>query len=415
MEKRNGGTNNYPILCLRNVLSCSIQYMNLIEILSYPGMCFDTTNTNSGANKGACTLLEQKLGRRLYAFACRHHVYELPIAAVYNHLFDKPNGPDIQLFVKFKNSWQYIDRTKWKTAMEDEDIANILEPDRDDLIQFILDQLSQFHPRDDYRELLNFSLQFLNFSPSKHLPVHAPGACHRARWMAKAIYCLKIFMFRDQFNLTAGDLQRLRKFNVFFLKVYLKKWYESSCPVRAAQNDLNFLKEIINYKNVNKTVSNVALESFSRHLWYLSENLAGLSLFDSRIPCAEKKKIVEALLKPARNPEQRRIKMITDANSASVSDFITCQSRKIFDDNDISLDFLESSPELWDMNDVYLKSRSIAKKFRVVNDVAERYVKLAQDYNNSLVMDQNIRDELLLVVADHRKNYKRANKINYAH
>ena len=46
----------------------------------------------------------------------------------------------------------------------------------------------------------------------------APGAVHQARWMAKAIYCLKIYMFQEQFPLTAAEkkgvtdlLQRLLK------------------------------------------------------------------------------------------------------------------------------------------------------------------------------------------------------------
>lgn len=40
-------------------------------------MSFDTTTANTGALAGACTLLEQRLGRRLLSLACRHHVHEL--------------------------------------------------------------------------------------------------------------------------------------------------------------------------------------------------------------------------------------------------------------------------------------------------------------------------------------------------
>ena len=40
-------------------------------------------------------------------------------------------------------------------------IALVLTPIRDELIQFIQQQLVQFQPRDDYRELLQLSLVFL--------------------------------------------------------------------------------------------------------------------------------------------------------------------------------------------------------------------------------------------------------------
>ena len=38
--------------------------------------CFDTTNSNTGLKKGACTLIEQKLERFLLYLAC-HHILEI--------------------------------------------------------------------------------------------------------------------------------------------------------------------------------------------------------------------------------------------------------------------------------------------------------------------------------------------------
>src|SRR5262249_49853891 len=101
--------------------------------------------------------------------------------------------------------------------MTDECTATQLLPIRDDLISFIHDQLTKMQPRDDYRELLQVSLLFLNVPQAGGQHIIAPGAYHRARWMAKLIYCLKIYLFRSQFNLTARELQGLREFNVFVL------------------------------------------------------------------------------------------------------------------------------------------------------------------------------------------------------
>ncbi|KAG0710828.1 Serine/threonine-protein kinase PLK4 [Chionoecetes opilio] len=43
--------------------------------------------------------------------------------------------------------------------------------------------------------------------PLRGIRILRPGALHRARWMAKIIYAIKIYLFRypDQFCLTAGE------------------------------------------------------------------------------------------------------------------------------------------------------------------------------------------------------------------
>lgn len=41
------------------------------------GMCFDTTATNTGVNKGACTLIEKDSKKPLLNLACRHHIPEI--------------------------------------------------------------------------------------------------------------------------------------------------------------------------------------------------------------------------------------------------------------------------------------------------------------------------------------------------
>ena len=49
-------------------------------------MCFDTTTGNTGAQAGACVLLEKKLGRDLISLTCRHHIMELIVAKVFETL-----------------------------------------------------------------------------------------------------------------------------------------------------------------------------------------------------------------------------------------------------------------------------------------------------------------------------------------
>ena len=71
---------------------------------------------------------------------------------------------------------------------------------KDDLVNFIKNQLKKFQPRDDYAELFDIVLKFLGLEEAKKKKVWQLGACHKARWMAKIIYCLKIYIFRNEFK-----------------------------------------------------------------------------------------------------------------------------------------------------------------------------------------------------------------------
>ena len=73
-------------------------------------MSFDTTSTNTGKFAGACTLLEQKLERRLLSLACRHHILEVVLQKAFSLKLNVPSsGPDVQVFKRFQAKWHLID------------------------------------------------------------------------------------------------------------------------------------------------------------------------------------------------------------------------------------------------------------------------------------------------------------------
>lgn len=73
-------------------------------------------------------------------------------------------------------------------------------------------------------------------------------------------------------------------FNVCILQVYIKAWFTCQFQIAAPRNDLELFKQLMVYKQANETVALAAITSLSRHLWYLSVTLVGLSLFDSAVP-----------------------------------------------------------------------------------------------------------------------------------
>ena len=56
-------------------------------------------------------------------------------------------------------------------------------------------KLKQF--RDDYKELIDLTLIYLDTMDGKEISFKYPGALHCARWMAKLLYTLKLTLLGD--------------------------------------------------------------------------------------------------------------------------------------------------------------------------------------------------------------------------
>ena len=63
--------------------------------------------------------------------------------------------------------------------MEDDAISRKLSPLQSDPADFFRHQLTEFHPRDDYRALLQLSLIFFG-AGTADIQIHAPDAYHKA-------------------------------------------------------------------------------------------------------------------------------------------------------------------------------------------------------------------------------------------
>ena len=102
--------------------------------------------------------------------------------------------------------------------------------------------------------------------------------------MAKIIYSMKIWMFKQQFTLTKSEEKGLRDICCFAVEVYIRSWYTAPVPRYAPRLDLQLLKTLVKYKESEEKIATIALKKFSNHLWYLSEELIAvfLNLFSLR-------------------------------------------------------------------------------------------------------------------------------------
>lgn len=381
-------------------------------------MCFDTTASNTGIHKGACTLLQKKMNKDLFYFACRHHIAELVVGSAFDVLFEKSTGPNIQLFQKFQNSWDSIEKLNYQNSLKDNRIAKLIpSSNRSQIIKFLKSQLNENHPRDDYKEVLELGLLFLGSNnDSNSITIKAPGAVHRARWMAKIIYALKIYLYRNQFELEKSELASLCQFNSFVVKTYIKYWFTCQTATVAPYNDLQLLQELSKYNKTMPDIAKTTVETFLRHLWYLSESLVTFSFFDSRLT-VKQKRVMVTRLNETRKPESFTKVTLTDnqitkIRNLKIEDFVSERSTDFFLLNNLPSSFLKEDPSLWHINSEYIQCEEFIKNIKVVNDVAERGVALATTFNKCITRSESDFQNLLQTVEKHRKDFPTASKKN---
>ena len=375
--------------------------LNLIVAIS-----FDTTSTNTGCNNGAVKRFEKLLNRELLGLACRHHMRELIIGAVFETTFGQSNGPDVSLFKYLKRTWNTIDSNNLNCNID------VPEDVKCNVITFCKNQLKQFQPRGDYKEFLQLVIILASGGNSDNFHIKRPGASHHARWMSKVIYCLKLYLLRDELILLDTERDNLSRVCKFILSIYTEYWFLCQLATIAPKQDLDLLKKLKNYSSVDKDISEKTVSKHLGHLWYLSEKLICLSLFDSSISF-EMKDLMRVEILNSKKPENKlkRVHMLeNDILKSEIKDFITRGSVNFFHITGISTSFLNSNASTWSENSDYLIGLNIVKSFVVCNDVAERGVSLAQEFNNILTQDEEQKQLIFKEVFDHRQKYPTCKK-----
>ncbi|KYN05953.1 hypothetical protein ALC62_03109, partial [Cyphomyrmex costatus] len=371
-------------------------------------MSFDTTAANTGPYNGACVLIESQLKSDLLYLACRHHMYELVLRSIFEASIKTPvNGPNVGLYKRFQQSWSNIDTMAFETGISEINIASVLSNSKDDIIAFCIDQLKKTQPREDYREFLELVIIFLGGIPSRGILFRAPGAVHDARWMSKALYSLKIYMYKSQFQLTPQELSGLRDVCIFIVQLFVKAWFT------APNHDLQFLKSLIRFENINKKAAQAAVKKFTGHLWYLNEELVGLAFFDSTVSSDTKEKMVAALKsRNASHNDLKRphIKDVERWSSVNLENLVSSKTFQFFNRFHINVDFLSIHPSLWECNNSFKHGKETVVNLKVINDVAERAVALAQCFNGTLTKNYEQKQHLFQVVTEHRRSMRQCTK-----
>lgn len=84
--------------------------------------------------------MEEKLGRSVLHLACRHHIAELLLRAAVEVYWKVTSGPNMVLFQRFQKEWNSIDKTQYKTGLEDKIVAETVGEKTEEILAFIANQ-----------------------------------------------------------------------------------------------------------------------------------------------------------------------------------------------------------------------------------------------------------------------------------
>lgn len=408
-----------PIKNATGELMAEAVYNTLREwnaLQSIEWVSFDTTNSNTGSTKGAILLLERSMRKKLLKLACRHHVYEVILRGVFELKFGVATGPTVSLFEKFQRKWGSIGKTKYKPGIQDSTVRKILSDTSCEIISFCEQKLEEKVVRDDYKEFLELTLIFLGHN-ADNIKFRLPGPMHHARWISKALYALKIFMFLSEFEVTKEEKRSLRDFCIFVVKFYVQAWFGCTNALGAPKQDLDFLQSIKKFSKIDADVSSTVLKKFKNHLWYLSEEPIGLAFFDDNVSIADKI-LLSKTFRTQYKPEGIRdfklkipaLEMIPICEY-KLHHFITENTKFFFERFEIKTTFMQKKPEEWNTDEEYIAAQDMLRTLQKVNDHAECGVKLMADYNNAITKDEKQKQNLLQAVSEFRKQDEGITKI----
>ena len=395
------------------------------------GMCWDTTANNTGVHEGAARHFEVCMEHAILWCPCRRHMIELHIKHAYEALFGGTQGKDNTLFKRFKEWYlqklheddQFPDPAgfkKWRwprpTSQKNRQLIAWATETREKTTEWLTEGT---FPREDYREKVELTHFILGGDPIRrrgdgvvdYFKMRRPGPIHHARFMARSITCMKMYILSDIFPLSQEEKSNLNR--IVLLLITLYNVHFLSCPLAtsAPRNDLNFIYKLRIYRTVDAVVADAALASCYRHLMYVVPEMVVLALFDDDVPNQEQAAMSNALRacprpnvlppgKPGQPSFTPQIRKLTDAKPC-LSEFITEKSWLLFHLIDADTQWLSEPVETWHQIPAYLDQRDFCRHIEVVNDCAERAIKDCQQFAKKSASPEH-RDCMITVAGDHR-------------
>ncbi|KAE8739337.1 hypothetical protein FOCC_FOCC015168 [Frankliniella occidentalis] len=191
----------------------------------------------------------------------------------------------------------------------------------------------------------------------------------------------KTWLFRGQFSLTQDQETGLRQLCIFGFNVYIRRWFEACTSAAISpREDLNLLQELRELEKGGglQAEATAALRKLEGALWYLSDRLIPLALFDDEVPDEEKELIARALTETKKKPSKKNHRWRrspTDIQETTrLSDLITTDSIKFFQILNMPTDFLNTPANTWAGNQSFVMAKTVVQSLQVTNEIAESLI-----------------------------------------
>ena len=178
-------------------------------------------------------------------------------------------------------------------------------------------------------------------------------------------------------------------------------------------NDLHLYGNMLGYNSVDHDVAASAITALKRHMWYLTEELIPLSLCSRQIPSSVLEKFAFCLHKTflANRKSilcpQKPIFPSIVSQQTDICDLVGNRSVLLFQRMKFTIEemnFLRFASHRWQEFQGFERFQKVVGGLKVVNDAAERGVRLMEEYKDILTTDPEQRKMILHGVEYFRKS-----------
>ena len=244
--------------------------------------------------------------------------------------------------------------------------------------------------------------------------------------MADCIYLLVLQMLKDLIpGLTEDEWCSISTATDYIIFFHTLFYLKSPLAAQAPNNDLRGIKlafELMTNSQLTGKYGRIGKalhDSILRHPWYLTPQCVIFAIADVDLDINIRKKILTKLLTfhepKAEEFEREKPELVGQVSPLSnLDDFVSQESFLFFNKLGISKQEIEN----WDVDHIdksstFTKFVDAVKNVAVVNDRAERHIRLVQDFIRGS-NDENVLQDTLQVVTENRKKLsKDATKKDY--
>ena len=206
--------------------------------------------------------------------------------------------------------------------------------------------------------------------------------------------------------MSCEEKSQVRRMANFIALFDSRSFLRSSLPSAGPVDDLQYFFLIKQYRQYDEPLADAVIISCKRHLWYLCEELAVMGIFNQELHpmwrAALARKLFETQMPSIFSPVKPKFPNIE--REVSIISFIEPRSWLIFyllKMNREEVEWMQLPVEYWALMSGYRKVESFVNNLQVINDAAERGIKLVTDYKD-MTRDSSRQEQLFQVIEEHR-------------